>query len=98
MAKTPHIANVTLAVANAEYLYTFPDRVRGWQFQARTSVALRFAWRQGLVGPGPFGAYMTLKADNIYAHDEGEGAAMIQPSILYLSCAVAGTVVEIEVW
>lgn len=98
MAKTPHAVTVTLVVANAEYTYAFPDRVRGYQFQARQSVALRFAWQQGQIGPGPLGNYFTLKADNVYSHDEGEGAAMIQPSILYVASGTAGTVVEIEVW
>jgi hypothetical protein len=42
---------------------------------------------------------MTLKGGSVYAHDEGEGAAIIEPNtVLYLACATVGAVIEIEVW
>lgn len=97
--RTPHVFNVPITAANEEHTFTFPDFVRGYQFQTRTSVAVIYAWQQGQVGPGPLGVYMTLKANDVASHDEGEGAAITQPSsTLYFACGVVGTVLEIEVW
>jgi hypothetical protein len=97
--RTPRIMNQAITAANEEHIFTFPDFVRGYQFQARTNVDIIYSWQQGQVGPGPLGTYMTLKAGGVAAHDEGEGAAIIQPtSMLYFACAVVGTVLEVEVW
>lgn len=92
----PRIEILTITVANDAHTYAFPGRVRGFQFQARTAVDLLFAWRrEDLEG----GIYMTLKSGSVYAHDEGEGAAIIEPNtVLYIACATVDTVVEIEVW
>jgi hypothetical protein len=92
----PRVYNLIIGAANEAHPWTFPDRVRGYQFQARTNVNITFAWRQGQIEAGNF---MTLKASSVYSHDEGEGAAIIEPNtLIYFACATAGTVIEIEVW
>jgi len=93
----PRIFNETIVAANEAHTFSFPGRVYGYQFQARqNNVDILFAWQQGQIEAG---IYMTLKAGDIYAHERGEGASIIEPhTILYFSCATAGTVVEFEVW
>jgi hypothetical protein len=92
----PRIFNLTIGAANEAHPWTFPDRVRGYQFQARTNVDVIFAWRQGQIEAG---TYMTIKSGNVYAHDEGEGAAITEPdTVVYFACGTVDTIIEIEVW
>lgn len=97
--RTPRILNQTITAANEEHIFTFPDFVRGYQFQMRTAVDIIYSWEQGQVGPAALGTYFTLKANDVASHDEGEGAAITQPtSMLYFACGTVDAVLEIEVW
>jgi hypothetical protein len=92
---TPTPYNLTLTDADTEYSQALPANCRGFEFQARTEAAVRFAFVTGKVA-GPTAPYMTLKAGDYYSSPPlNQGAS---PSTLYLASATAGTVVEILAW
>lgn len=92
----PRIFNVPITAAGEAHTFTFPNRVCGYQIQARTNIDILLAWRQGQIEAG---IYLTLKGGDVYVHDTSEGAAIIEPNtLIYFACATVGTVVEIEVW
>ena len=92
---TPTVYNVTLTSADTEYSQAMPANCRGFEFQARTSAAVRFAFVTGKVAT-PTAPYMTLKAGDYYFTPTiNQGAS---PSTLYLASSVAGTVAEIIAW
>ena len=86
---TPTLYNITLTNANTEYSQAL-TACKGIEFQARTSVDIRFAFATGKVA-APTAPYMTLKAGQWY-YFEGS------PTTLYLASATAGTIVEIILW
>ena len=93
-AAAPIIENITLTDANKEYPYVFPNGTTHFEFQARTSAAVRFAFVAGVVAT-PTGDYGTLKADDAYSSFNLWGS---QSLTLYLASASAGTIVEIVTW
>jgi len=81
----------TLSLANTEYSVAIP-KCMGYEFRARTSAAIRYAYTTGKVAT-PTDPYLTLAA----------GEQFYMPSIidshtLYLASAEAGTVVEILIY
>jgi hypothetical protein len=91
----PTSYNVTLTLANTEYSQALPANCKGFEFQARTEVDVRFAFVTGKVA-GPTAPYNTLKAGDYYF--SGPINQEATPSTLYLASATAGTVVELIVW
>ena len=92
---TPTVYNVTLTVADTEYSQAMPANCRGFEFQARTNVAVRWQVVTGKVAAS-VAPYDTLKAGCYYfSYDLNQGAS---PSTLYFGSAIAGTVVEIKAW
>lgn len=87
--KTPTVYNTTLTLANTEYSQALAS-CQGIEFQARTSVDIRFAFVTGKVAT-PTAPYMTLKAGQWY-YFEGS------PTTLYLASSTAGTIVGIILW
>lgn len=62
---TPTVYNVTLTSADTEYSQAMVTNCRRFEFQARTDVAVRFAYVTGKVA-GPANPYVTLKAGDVY--------------------------------
>lgn len=92
----PRVFNEPITAANEVHTFTFPNRVSGYQIQARTNIDILLAWIQGQIEAG---VYLTVKSGDVYVHDTAEGAAIIEPNtIIYFSCATVGTIIEIEVW
>lgn len=92
----PRIFNVPIIAANEAHIFTFPNRIYGYQIQARTNVDILLAWQQGQLEAG---VYLTLKGGDVYIHDTSEGAVIIEPNTtIYLACATIGAIIEIEVW
>jgi hypothetical protein len=87
--ESPTCFNVTLTNADTEYSQTLTD-CKMVEFQARTSVDIRFAFVTGKVAT-PTAPYMTLKAGQWYYY-EGK------PTTLYLASSTGGTVVEVLQW
>lgn len=86
---TPTVYNTTLTNADTEYSQALAS-CKGIEFQARTSVDIRFAFVTGKVAT-PTAPYMTLKAGQWYYFDGS-------PTTLFLASATAGTIVEIILW
>ncbi len=94
-AATPTPYNVTCTVADTEYSQALPANCRGFEFQARTEAAVRFAFATGKVA-GSVAPFLTLKAGDYYSSPPVAQAA--SPSTLYVASPTAGTVVEILAW
>jgi hypothetical protein len=92
---TPTVYNLTLTNANTEYSQAMPANCRGWEFQCRTAVDVRYAFVTGKVAT-PTAPYMTCKAGN--AHNSPGLNQGTSPSTLYFASASAGVVVEITAW
>jgi len=87
--------NVTLTLANTEYSQALPANCRGFEFQCRTDVAIRWSKTTGKVA-GPAAPYKTLKAGDYYwSPPLNQGAA---PDTLYFAAAVGGLVIELTAW
>jgi len=92
---TPTVYNVTLTSADTEYSQAMPANCRGFEFQAMTDVAIRYAFVTGKVAT-PTAPYITLKmGDYYYSPPLNQGEA---PSTLYFASATAGTVMQILAW
>ncbi len=92
---TPTLYNVTCTVADTEYSQALPANTRSFEFQARTDVAVRYAFVTGKVA-GSVAPFMTLKTgDYFYSPPINQGAS---PSTIYVASSIAGTVVEILVF
>jgi hypothetical protein len=85
-------ATVTLTLADTEYIVEIPTCI-GYEFRARTSVDVRYAFASGLVAT-PTDPYLTLLAGEQF-HLVG---VFINPHVLYLATATPGTVVELLVY
>ena len=85
----PTVYNLTLTSADTEYSQNVFES-SGIEFQARTSVDIRFAFVTGKVAT-PTAPYMTLKAGQWYFFEGGT-------STIYFASATAGTIVEIIMW
>ena len=92
---TPTVYNLTLTTANTEYSQAMVPNCRRFEFQARTAVAIRFAFETGKVAT-PTEPYMTLKAGDAY--DSGIINQELEPSTLYFASAGTGIVAEIISW
>ena len=87
--------NVTLTNADTEYSQALPANCRGFEFQCRTDVAIRWSKTTGKVA-GPVAPYKTLKTGDYYwSPPLNQGAA---PDTLYFAAAVGGLVVELTAW
>lgn len=86
-------ATVTLVNANTEYSVALPATCQFLEFQARTAVAVRWAFVTGKVA-GSVEVYRTLKASNYYYSPD----ITLAGATLYLASSVAGTVVEVLPW
>lgn len=91
----PTSYNVTLTLADTQYSQALPANCKGFEFQARTEVDIRFAFVTGKVA-GPTAPYNTLKAGDYYY--SGPINQEATPSTVYLASPTAGTVVELIVW
>ena len=91
----PTVYNVTLTNANTEYSQAMLANCRRFEIQARTDVAIRFAFVTGKVAT-PTAPWMTLKSG--VAYDSGMINQVAAPSTIYLAAATAATVVEILCW
>ena len=94
LATTPTIARKTLTSANTEYTYTFP---RGTvSFYIKTvdqNVKLLYSWTTGtLPTSGDGTAYFTTPQNFVASRER----AAFGGKTIYLQCATAGEVVEIE--
>ncbi|MCS7038034.1 MAG: hypothetical protein NZP34_00350 [Caldilineales bacterium] len=87
-ASNPVIFNVTLTNANTEYSLTLPQGCTHFEFQARQSVAVEFAFVSG-------GPYMTLKAGGAYSSYNLWGG---QSLTIFFRSTTAGTIVELVAW
>lgn len=93
-AYAPVIANVPLTIANTQYPYQFPAEVKGFTFHCRTSFAIRYAYREGLVADSQ-PPYFTLKANTAKSQDDLKSRGALR---IYFASAEAAVVVEIESW
>ena len=91
--KEPTVYNVTLTVADTEYLRALPSSTREVRFRCRTLFDVRFAWEEGKVAT-PTEPYLTLPGGHDYDSDERD----LTGKTLYLASSEAGVVVEISVW
>jgi len=91
--KDPTIYNLTLTVADTEYLQALPSSTREFRVRCRTLYDVRYAWETGKVA-GPVVPYATIFAGLEYRGDNSD----ITGKKLYLASGTAGVVVEIEVW
>jgi hypothetical protein len=92
---TPTIYNLTLTNANTEYSQAMPANCRGFEFQARTDVEVRYAFVTGKVAT-PIAPYNTLKiGDYYYSYPLNQGAS---PSTLYFASATAAVVMCMIAW
>lgn len=86
----PKVSNLTLTSANTEYSYTFPIKTTSWSLKARTAVDLKYSWTSGESGT----VFKTVPAGSeVY-----EENILMNNNIIYIQCATAGTIVEIEYW
>jgi hypothetical protein len=85
--------NVALAVINTEYAQALPANARKVIFRCRTADAVRYAWVTGKVAT-PVAPYQTLKANADYSVE----GIKVASSTLYFASALAGVVMEVEVW
>lgn len=88
---TPRPQAITLTAANTQYTVAIPV-CAGYEFRARTSAVVRYAYATGRVA-GPTDPYLTLaEGEQFYA------PMPLQAHTLYLASATAGTVVELLVY
>ena len=95
LTSTPTMYNVSITVANTEYSQALPANCRGFMFQCRSEVEIRYAFVTGKVA-GAAAPYGTLKAGDIFPSPAISQEAT--PSTLYLASATAGLVVEVIAW
>lgn len=96
---TPTVSNETLTLADTQYSVTIPARTRQVCFQCQPDSNgiqrdIRYAWEAGKVAT-PTAPYSTLLAGQVFVADNlrtPEGLT------LYLACAVAAQVVEVELY
>lgn len=93
-AAVANVYNVTLTSADTEYSQALPNGCTHYEFQARTSVAIRFAFETGKVAT-PTAPYATLKAGQAYESFNKWPSSSIT---LFFASASAGTVVELIAW
>jgi len=91
-ATTVTTYNIELTLANTEYSQALPSNCKAISFRCRSSEDVRFAWVTGKVA-APTAPYQTLKANSEYWKD-----GVFMSGALYFASAVAGTVIEMEVW
>ena len=94
LATSPTIERTTLTLANTEYTYVFPSKTISFYIKAESqSVKLLYAWTTGTLPTSGTGAsYMTTPQNFIQSRER----AAFGNKTIYLQCATAGTVVEIE--
>lgn len=90
---SPAIYNVTMVLANREYLQVLPANTKRYTIQTRDGTAFRMAYGAGFVA-APTQPYWTVPVNT---SDEERD---IRPSqlTLYFACALAARVTEIKVW
>jgi hypothetical protein len=88
----PTIYNVTLTNANTEYSQVLPAGTTNFDIQARTDVAVRFAFTAGKVA-GSVAPYATMKAGAPYTSVFVTQAAGVP--VIYLASGTPGTIIEI---
>jgi len=92
-ATAPNEYTVTLTNADTEYSQALPTNTRAFEFWARESVDIRFAFTSGKVAT-PTEPYFTLKAGTTYYKEN----LNLSGKSLYLACGEAGKHVEIIAW
>ncbi len=92
---TPTTYNLTLTNANTEYSQAMPANCRGFEFQARTDVEVRYAFVTGKVAT-PTAPWLDLKiGDYYYSYPLNQGAS---PSTIFFASATAGVIMDILAW
>ncbi len=89
---TPTFYNLTMTVADTEYIRALPANTRSLQFQCRTETDARYQFVTGKVAT-PTAPYSTLKAGDVWYKEN-----MLTSGSLYLASATAGVIIEIETW
>lgn len=89
---TPTFYNLTLTVADTEYIQALPANTRALQFQCRTENDIRYAFETGKVAT-PTAPYSTLKAGDVWYKENIKSSGS-----LYAGSSTAGVIVEIETW
>jgi hypothetical protein len=93
-ASVPTLYAVTIAVADHEESQALPSGCKWFQWQARTAVAVRYAYEPGQVA-GPTDPYFTLKPTRVwYSGPINQG---VSPSTVYFAADEA-CVIELEAW
>ncbi len=91
----PLVYNITLSTVDTEYSQVLPANCRGFEFQARTDVAVRYAFVAGLVAASG-SPFATLKTgDYYYSYPINQGSTA---GTIFLASATAATVVEMLAW
>lgn len=91
-AVTPSLYNISLITADTEYEQAFPSNTKQFEFRLRGDYDIRFAYEMLKVAT-PTAPYRTLEAKQTKFQQQLNAAAT-----LYVACATAGQIVELEVW
>lgn len=85
----PHIINHSLTNANQWYEIRLPKDVITWQLKARGDYEIFYSFEPSHV------TYMTLPSGSVLTENTAPNKSIRS---VYVSCATAGVVVEIEMW
>jgi hypothetical protein len=88
-AGLPTIINGVIEEANVEYVISLPSNYHKLMVQARTSVAVKLAFKVSESAS----KYVTLKAGSTYSDDN-----LHSNNSLYVQSETANTVIEVLVW
>lgn len=89
---TPTFYNLTLTVADTEYIQALPANTRALEFQCRTENDIRYSFETGKVAT-PTSPYSTLKAGDVWYKEN-----ILTSGSLYAGSSTAGVIIEIETW
>lgn len=93
---TPTVYNVTTPAANTPISQALPANCKYFTIQARTDVAIRWAFVSGKVD-APTAPYLTLKAGQAY--NSPEKLCLSSSGLtLYFAEGTGGVVIEIIAW
>ena len=87
------IYNITMTSADTEYFQALPKNTKKVEFRCRGEYDIRYAFEAGKVKT-PVSPYRTLKSKEV----KSEWNLTLSGQTLYVACADAGQVVELEVW
>lgn len=93
VVETPTLYTITMTDADTEYSQLLPSSTRKIRFQCRTANDVRYAYVTGKVA-GSTAPFSTLKSGAVYTENDLDLSGVT----LYVACAAAAKVVELEVW